>query len=168
MARFSKPIYALIISGLAISVFPNICKAQITNELCFNELVGDFLSTDSRKFSGVDGFRTPALEKFLDSTAGANYRLRIDPPSVNYEKLKGAQFAREVSAELNFVDSTDHLTVLTWRDTIQRREIPATRKTKISELKGSDPRWFSKYLVPAAFIGVGITGIISLFYIRSS
>lgn len=168
MDRFKRPFYLLIISTLAFSFYPNFCKSQKTNELCFDELVGNFLSKDSREFSGVSGFRTSGLENFLDSTATAPFRLRIEPPSVNYEKLEGSEFAREVSAELSFVDSTDHLTILTWRDTIQRREISATRKTKFHELKGNDPRWLSKYLVPAAFIGVGITGIISLFYIRSS
>lgn len=168
MARFCGSFSVLIISGLALSFTPNICKSQKTNELCFNELVGNFLANDAREFAGVSGFRTSGLEKYLDSTESAPYRLRIEAPQVNYEKLKGSQFAREVSAELTFVDSTDHLTVLTFRDTIQRREISATRKTKFSELKGTDPRWLPKYLLPAAFIGVGITGIISLFYIRSS
>lgn len=167
-ARFCGPLYLLIISALLIQFFPNSAKAQKTNELCFEELVANFLVSDPRKYSGVKGFRTAGLASQLDSVADAPFYLRIDPPLVNYENLKGPYFAREVSADVVFVDSTDHLSTLTWRDTLHRRDLSAVRKTDHPVLKGTDPRWRSKVLAPAVLIGAGIAGIISLFYIRSA
>ena len=168
LTPFCRLCFLLIFSALQILFLPNFANAQKTNELCFEESITKFLVSDPREFSGVRGFQTDGLAGKLDSVPDAPYQLRIGVPQVNYENLQGPYFAREITTDLTFVDSTDHLSTVTWRDTLHKRDIAASRKGSPPELKGTDPRWTAKILWPAAMITGGIAGIISLFYIRSA
>lgn len=164
---FWRPVYLLIISTLWTTNFALYAKAQKTNELCFEELMGNFLASDSRKYSAVIGFRTPGLNGVVDSTLGVPLSLRIDPPQVSFEKIDREKYTREVLVDVVFIDSTEQLRSLVWRDTIGRRDIGKVRRTKYPELKGTDPRWAARFLAPGIMLGAGIAGILSLFYIRS-
>ena len=54
------------------------------------------------------------------------------------------------------------------RRVMTKAQLRQVRKSRYAELRGNDPRWTVRILVPAAIIVSGITGIISLFYTRST
>lgn len=171
-----RPLYApfipknnlLIISYLCFSFVAVFSKAQKTNELCFDDLVVNFVAGHPREFREVKGFLTPGLSDRLKPAPEADFILNIAEPQVTYENLTGPYFAREIEANLNYRDSTDHEYAVTWRDTLHRKQVKAARNTKLKILRGADPRFHAKFLLPGLLIGTGIAGIISLFYIRSS
>lgn len=159
---------ALIISIILISISPYFAKSQIINELCFEELVVNFLSKDERKISSYSGFKTGTLSNKIDTVTGAPYQLMIEDPEINFENLPGPYFSRSIVATLIFQDSTNQVSTLSLTDTLHRSRIREVRKTDYQKLRGTDPRFVSKYLSPGLLVAAGISGIISLFYIRSS
>jgi hypothetical protein len=54
------------------------------------------------------------------------------------------------------------------RDTLTAAGFRVVRRGAEPVLRGNDPRFFAGFVVPASFVLAGITGIISLFYMRSS
>ena len=94
--------------------------------------------------------------------------LKISAPTIEYKNLKDSEFERTISVDLLYKDSTETFQGLTKVDTLQRSDIKEARDVEEKELRGTDPRFIRKFLIPIAGIGSGIAGIISLFYIRSS
>lgn len=160
--------FLLIISFLAFSILPNFLKAQKTNVLAFEDLVSDFVSNHPKKIDTLKGFLTEDLKSRIFVQAASPFALNIDPPVVTFKSMGKNQFQRKIAAVLTYQDSTEHVYALTYCDTLAGNQIGKVRKSKLSELRGTDPRWTSKFLFPGTMIGIGIAGIISLFYIRSS
>ncbi|HHG86555.1 MAG TPA: hypothetical protein ENJ82_17525 [Bacteroidetes bacterium] len=160
--------YTLIFSSLYLSIATTFIKAQVINELCFLNLVGDFLANDNRKIAQYSGFMTSDLAAKIMTQKGAAYQLMIETPEVNYQNLSGPYFERNIAVDLIFQDSTEHISRVNWTDTLHRNQIKAVRKTAYQELRGADPRWLPKYLGPGLMVTAGISGLIALFYIRSS
>lgn len=160
--------FPLIISILTMVIFSNFANAQKTNELAFEDLIGDFVASHPKKIDTVKGFLTENLKRRIYLKSKAPFHLNIDPPVVKFSSIGEKQFQRKISSVLTYQDSTEHTYALTYCDTLVGSQIPKVRKSKFSELRGTDPRWAAKFLFPASMIGIGIAGIISLFYIRSS
>ena len=158
----------LIFSVLETTFFVKMAKAQISNELCFQDLTLKFLRSQTKDFRDVTGFTTTGLLENIVPVKSSPYTLEIGVPDVMYERLPGKRFLRTMEMNLIFRDSSEHEYNVIQTDTLRRKEIRQARKTKYAELRGEDPRFVPKYLVPALMIGAGISGIISLFYIRSS
>ena len=158
----------MIISILPVLISPTFSKAQKINELCFEDLVGNFLAKDVREFSSYNGFTTEGLREKIDSVSGAPFKLMIEDPEVNFENIPGPYFVRSIAVNLIFQDTMDHASTVTWTDTLHRKQIGEVRKTAYRKLRGTDPRFAPKYLTPGLLVAAGISGIISLFYIRSS
>ncbi|MEM7039604.1 MAG: hypothetical protein AAF570_21705, partial [Bacteroidota bacterium] len=158
----------LIFSVLQTLLFPNFAKSQISNELCFETLSIKFLEGQPIEYKEVKGFTTPGLSTQLKPVASAPAVLKIDPPVVTYEKVGKGKYLREMTLNFVFTDSTDHEYGVSQTDTLNRKDIRTARATKFKELRGEHPGPGSKYLIPALIIGTGLSGIISLFYIRSS
>ena len=165
---FFGTFYSLIISFLAFCCLPNFAKSQKTNVLVFEELVGNFVANHPKKIDSLSGFFTDELQRRIFLQQKASFDLNIEEPSVDFQALGKKQFQRKVATVLTYQDSTEHVYALTFCDTILGNQLGQIRQSEHPALRGTNPRWTSKILFPAAMIGTGIAGIIALFYFRSS
>lgn len=158
--------FMLIFSILGILNGPIFCNAQITNTLAFEQSVLQVIATKGRPVDSICGFEGDSLWPKIRLTPQSKRHLSIEEPSVAYQKIE-AGYRRSITTVLSFIDSTEVAFPVLYEDTIARKDLRTVRKSAPLALRGSDPRWAVKYLVPAALIGTGIAGIISLFYLRS-
>ena len=167
--RFWKVIFkSFIISLIGFFLTQTCIKAQLSNEIVYENLILDYLRLDLRTISEVKGIVTPKMKQEIKTKANGDFVLQLESPLVEFEKLDGENFVRTIQSDLVFTDSTEHRTGLTHTDTIYKKDIPNVRKTDIRELRGEDPRIRAKYLRPAIGIAGSLGIIISLFYIRSA
>lgn len=159
---------SFIISFIAVFLSSNGVQAQISNEVAYENLILDYLRLDTRTISEVKGILTPKMKNEIKTNSSGTYKLQVESPLVEYEKMDAENFVRTIQSDLVFTDSSEHRTGLTFTDTLNKKDIPATRRTDIRALRGEDPRFRSKYLKPALGIAGGLGIIISLFYIRSA
>lgn len=160
-------IFALIVSGLLFLSSSFFCKSQTTNQLAYESLVRQLVADHHRPFDSLVGVTTPALDTLLLRDATANCNLQVGPPRINWRKLGHGRYLREMEVTILYTDSNGGEFLAAATDTVPRRDIRQLRKSKVPELRGENPRFVSKYLGPAALIGILIAGIISLFYLRS-
>lgn len=156
----------LIFSILILFLFP-FSFAQETNEQKFHGLILDWIEFHPGKFNALEGFTTPYLESKLIPDTSADQLLFIREPEIEFLKAGKGNYLREIKVTLIYRDSTDHDYELANRDTVPRGMISHVRKTRIRPLRGADPRWTKKYLLPGLGIASGITTVITLFYLRS-
>lgn len=121
----------------------------------------------SKPVDTLDGFVTDRLRSQILLNVGSNCALRIDDPEVEYLALKPDKIVRKISSLLTLKDTSEVSYPVLYQDTILRKELSAVRQKQDPALRGTDPRWAGKYLLPLGLIGTGIAGIISLFYLRS-
>ena len=157
----------LFISILTLFIFINSAKTQATNEQVFHQLMKKWDETYTGSFNSVEGFTTPYLLTFLQTDSTAPRLLFIRDPEVVYTKTRKKEYLRTLSVTLIYRDSTDQEFELANKDTLSSGMIPFSRKTKHYPLKGNDPRWTKKFLLPVIGIASGITTIVTLFYLRS-
>ena len=159
----------LIMSLLLLSVLPQFCKSQISNELAFDSLFIGHLNSNSQKIGKFTGFMAERWNAEKKTSPDSNQVLHTDPPMVEFEKLVDGNFRRTLQVDLRFdQDSTAVQNfALSLVDTIAARDFKKIRQSKWPALRGEDPRWSRKFLLPFGGIAGGIAGIISLFYIRS-
>ncbi len=159
----------LIFSFLALILSLNESKAQISNELYFDSAIASHLEKTKPKFGSTAGFLTEKSRAQipLDSTLPLQFFVEVN--RLEFEKLDQA-YRRTLMlvVEHRLGDSAVASYAQQLIDTIPKSSLRAVRKTHYPELKGNDPRWTVRLLFPAAVIVSGITGIISLFYIRST
>ncbi len=157
----------LIFSVLQMTIFVNDCKSQITNELAFQAMLLDFIAKKPLKADTVSGFVTPDLLAKIVTHPGSHRRLDIEEPVVEFSHLQNKMFERNITSLVSYIDSGEVSFPLRFTDTIPRKDLAAVRKSQFLALRGTNPRWTAKYLLPVVLIGTGIAGIISLFYLRS-
>ena len=161
--------FPLIVSFLGLLLSLNESKAQISNELYFDTAIASHLEKTKPKFGSTDGFLTEKSRSqiSLDSTLPLQFFVEVN--RLEFERLDQA-YRRTLMlvVEHRLGDSAVASYAQQLIDTIPKSSLHAVRKTRYPELKGNDPRWAVRLLFPAAIIVSGITGIISLFYIRST
>ena len=114
------------------------------------------------------GFLVEQTKAHGRTVSGSEVTLNVETPTVDFQKVAKGKFQRTISIDLVYKDSTETRMALNQVDTLDRKQIPEARRVDEKALRGSDPRFIRKFLVPFAGISGGIAGIISLFYIRSS
>lgn len=154
----------LIIISLACFLFSPKAKSQKTNELVYNQLLGEYLSSKSR-WKELSGFRTDYVDSLAKVDSTQKTSLSLANPEIQFLKGSNQKYLRTVSILVSTSDGEDKL--LSSSDSLSLKEIQKVRKSKYTELKGEHPSALRKFLLPAAAIVGGISGIISLFYIRS-
>lgn len=159
--------FALIFTALQTMFSAKIVKAQITNELAFETAVLRLIGQKSPSIDSLTGFVTDRLRSEILLTAPSKRQLTVETPDVDYVRVRHGRYERTIASLLTFTDSTEVSYPVIYRDTIQRSTLKAVRKTDYTDLRGTDPRWHTKYLMPVVLIGTGIAVIVSLFYLRS-
>lgn len=159
--------YRLIFSILAIVFLHNICKSQITNQLAFERELCRVIETRGLPVDSIAGFGYDSLWSRIHQTPGVKRYLSIEDPAVEFKKLQSGDFGRRITTVVSFVDSTEMALPIDFQDTVAAKDFRMVRRSAPVALRGTDPRWTIKYLLPAGLIGTGIAGIISLFYLRS-
>lgn len=120
-----------------------------------------------RPIDSLAGFEVDSLRFKIRFTPSAKRYMTIEEPNVDYTKIDAGKYRRTITSVVSFVDTTEMSLPIHFQDTIRREDLRTVRKSAPLPLRGTDPRWVVKYLAPAALIGTGIAGIISLFYFRS-
>jgi hypothetical protein len=161
------PFLVLIISVLQSLLLVNSLKSQITNEIAFETSILRMVGQKAPSIDSLSGFLTERLRAEILLTDPSKGQLLVETPSVVYARLGHRKFERTISTVLTLTDSTEISFPVVYLDTIERSQLKAVRKSAMFELRGTDPRWPGKYLLPVGLIGTGIAGIILLFYIRS-
>lgn len=151
-----------------MTLFAFSANAQKINGLVFEDLVLQKVRERALPLDSVTGFTTERLLAELACTTGAKRKLVVDPPEVRYTRIDSGGYERRIATMVSFVDSSEVGYELTHIDTLSKSGLRIVRKGSVLELRGEDPRWGVRYLLPIAIIGTGIAGIISLFYLRSS
>lgn len=154
---------------LVASLWINPVKSQITNELYFDTAIANHLAKSPTKFGTVDGFLTDHARSLvkLDSTLALQFFVEI--ARLSFDKVDDAYVRTfQLVMEHRIGDSAVASFSQQLNDTIPKAQLRQVRKSRYAELRGNDPRWTVRILVPAAIIVSGITGIISLFYTRST
>jgi hypothetical protein len=164
--KFSR-FFALIFSVLHVMIWVNTCKAQISNELAFDQLISDFVTQKGSDVDTLAGFVTEGLKGKIVLNPRFDRALLIEEPNIEFKKMRDRKFLRSISTVVSYKDSIEISFPIQYQDTIFAKDLRAIRKSSHLELRGSNPRWTSKYLLPIALIGTGIAVIISLFYLRS-
>jgi hypothetical protein len=159
--------YRLIFSVLASVIFVGLSNAQKTNTLAFEDAALQILRARPLPIDSLEGFMTDRLRAEIGLSAGAQRRLAIESPTVDYIRLKKGCYLRKITSMLSYVDSSEVGYPLLYQDTIAQADLGRVRKSQDVALRGIDPRWPAKYLMPTLLIGTGIAVIISLFYLRS-
>lgn len=157
----------LVTTIITFFICMNSAIAQDKNEQVFHTLVKNWDEMYSGSFNSIEGFTTPYLLTILQTDSSALKKLFIREPEVEYSKTGKKEYLRSLSVTLIYRDSTDQEFELTHQDTIASGMISFIRKTKYFPLKGNDPRWTKKFLLPVIGIASGITTIVTLFYLRS-
>ena len=117
------------------------------------------------KYTGFLAEQTKAHGRtFSDS----KMTLDVETPTVIFQRIAKGKFQRTIGIDLVYKDSVETRMALNQIDTLDRKDIPEARRVEEKALRGADPRFVRKFLIPLAGISGGIAGIISLFYIRSS
>jgi hypothetical protein len=161
--------FSLIISVLVAIVTTNEAKSQITNELYFDAEIRAHLEKTKSNFGILGGFLTDQSKSLVQLDTASRLTFFVEIAALEFEKLEeGYQRTFQLVMEHRLADSAVASFSQQLKDTVAKSALRQVRKTPYSELKGNDPRWAVRVLVPVAIIATGITGIISLFYIRSS
>jgi hypothetical protein len=156
----------LIITGLLSTFSTKTVNGQISNELAYDSLILSKSHLFGPGFRFVTGTITPRLERGLRiDTAGANGVEFL--PDIKWNPLKGKKMERILEVKMIFSDSLHTEIALMQKDTLQNSQIRLARKTHFRELRGDNPRFVPRILIPAATIVTGVVVIISLFYVRS-
>jgi len=154
----------LIIIGLAWLSLGSFAKSQISNDLVYNQLLEEYLSSKS-SWKSVLGFRTPYVDSLLRVDTTQSITLNLADPEINYRRVQGGRYLRSLSVLVSSSDGEDQL--LQRSDTLSSKEINESRRSVHPNLRGEHPSTLRRCLMPAGTILGGIAGIISLFYIRS-
>jgi hypothetical protein len=162
-----QPFWILILSTLQSLIVVNSVKSQISNELAFETSVLRMIGQKAPSIDSLSGFLTERLRTEILLTDPSNRQLFIETPSVVFAPLGHRKFERTISTVLTLTDTIEVSFPLVYLDTVAKSQLRAVRRSRLIELRGADPRWPQKYLLPVALIGTGIAGIILLFYIRS-
>jgi hypothetical protein len=163
MSRF----FALTISILACSFWIQNCKAQISNELAFEQKVVQLFGQKKIPVDSLSGFLTKGLHSNIMLSQDVNRCLDVEIPKVAFSKLENHYYQRMITSVVTFRDSIEQSFSLQMLDTVPRSALRSIRKSDYLELRGDNPQWTSKFILPILLIGTGIAGIISLFYLRS-
>lgn len=161
------PFWVLIISALQLLLVVNCTKSQISNQLAFETSVLRMIGQKAPSIDSLSGFLTERLRAEILLTDPSSRQLFIETPSVVFARLGHRKFERTISTVLTLTDTSEISFPLVYLDTISKSQLRPVRKSPMVELRGTDPRWPQKYLLPVALIGTGIAGVILLFYIRS-
>jgi hypothetical protein len=163
------PFFRLIFSLLAASLLINPVKSQITNELYFETAIASHLAKSPTKFGSVDGFLTDHAQSLVALDSALALQFFVEVARLGFDKVDGG-YARtfQLVMEHRIGDSAVASFSQQLNDTIPKAQLRQVRKSRYAELRGNDPRWTVRILLPAAIIVTGITGIISLFYTRST
>jgi hypothetical protein len=161
--------FLLIVNVLGLLLIAISSKAQITNELYFDSAITAHLSKSQTKFGSVGGFLTDHTRSLVKVDSTLQLQFFAEVSRLEFEKVEGG-YARtfQLVLEHRLGDSAVASFAQQLLDTVPRAQLRQVRKTRYVELRGNDPRWTVRILMPTAIIVSGITGIISLFYIRST
>lgn len=159
----------MIVTVLAGLLSLNLLNAQITNELYFDNTIKAHLEKTKPKFGKIDGFLTEHSQAQITLDTSLPLQFFVEVSRLEFEKIEtGYQRTLQLVMEHRLGDSAVGSYAQQLVDTLPKANLRAVRKTHYPELRGNDPRWTVRVLLPAAIIVSGITGIISLFYIRST
>lgn len=166
---FFRGSFVLIVNAFAFFGFFSCCSAQISNEAYFEEAVRTHLSSQGVPFNSWLGFLTEPSEGLVKIDSSSQLSFYVQSPEVEFGKLEDGSFSRSIRfvIEHQIGDSAVLSIAKQHSDTVSRKELKLVRKSKYPELRGVSPQFSRRILVPTVLIVSGITGIISLFYIRS-
>lgn len=159
-------IILLIITTLLSTISTKTVKAQISNELAYDSLILGKTPLFGPGFRFVTGTVTPRLERGLRVDTSAENGVELSP-EVKWRPLKGDSIERSIAVKLIFSDSLHTEILLEQKDTLLNQDLRLARKTRYKVLKGDNPRFVPRVVVPGATILTGVIAIISLFYVRS-
>ena len=157
----------LIISTVFFLLIFISAKGQITNELAFDSIVVGYCVENGNDIRKVTGFLTEGLNSGLEGKLKGKDTLEINPPTVSFEKLDSKKILRKLEVEMTVDQKSGQMKMLSYQDTLSRKDLRKVRSTKHPALKGEHPGLFKRYILPAAALAGGVASIASLFYIRS-
>ena len=154
-----------------ILIVPNFfLSAQLTNEEVYTAQTLEIALPLAREnpIKSLSGTLTSAhREKIPVDTTVHGKELAFYLEEIRYKSLGNGKFARYLQGSVNLADTTEQVFEFTYSDTLSRREVARSRKAKINQLKGDNPLFVNKVMVPFAAVAVGVGTIFALFYIRT-
>ena len=161
---------ALMLSTLLFLGFFRPLFGQESNSDMYQRLLGIHFSRQGNVFCETRGYAFDGLEALVKIDSLAKKALVLVEPDVRFSKLADGRVLRQLDAGFQHMiaDSLSGEFAELGMDTLDMAGFRQVRKGTDAALRGNDPRFWSRTLVPAGFVVAGITGIISLFYIRSN
>lgn len=161
---------ALVLSTLLFLGFFRPLLGQESNSDMYQRLLGIHFSRQGNVFCETRGYAFDGLEALVKIDSLTKKALVLVEPDVRFSKLADGRVLRQLDAGFQHMiaDSLCGEFAELGMDTLGMAGFRQVRKGTDAALRGNDPRFWSRTLVPAGFVVAGITGIISLFYIRSN
>ena len=150
--------------------FPNSKPKPLSNEAVYNQnsLAIAIPYAEQSNISKLEGLVTNEIKaKILTDSLGKGTKIEFYLEEIRYEPLGKGNFARFLQGSVNLVDSVERPQEWTFSDTLTGKELKGVRKTKVEQLKGKNPRFLGKIIVPLVAISASVGAVIALFYVRS-
>ncbi|MEM6800609.1 MAG: hypothetical protein AAF696_04345 [Bacteroidota bacterium] len=157
-------LYSLSICCITFFLFSCPLHGQEDNASLYRQLLSEYFEKNPGPYRSITGrFFKDYLPKInIDSTQST--QIQIQGYSILYNPLPNKEYLRSIEIPL-YVNGEEEK--LSYQDTLSAKVLRKIIKASPEPFKGEDPTFFSRWIQPAALIGVSVLGIIALFFVRS-
>lgn len=142
-------------------------KAQSSNVLVLDSLVKGYAESLERPVDTLIGFVSPHWRTWFPLNSEADQKITFSEPLIRFTKENKDSYVRVISISIENSDSISISRELMYSDTLTKAQLKTVRKSSPKGLKGNSPLIFNKVFMPVIGITIGISFIVSLFYLRS-
>ncbi len=156
-----------IMGVLLIAIFPLLLQAQPHNGEVYRQLMDQYFQENALPFGSIEGSYPERYFSQVSPDSSADAVLQIAPAIVRYKQLADSLHVRTVDITVVRKDSTSETFTYRYADTLSNVNLRRVIRKSPDDLRGDNPLPGAKWIRPIALISLSITGLISLFFLRS-
>ena len=141
--------------------------AQPHNGELFRQLMEQHFQESTAPFGKIGGEYPARYFPYVRPDTSSKAVLQIAPLSVEYERLPDGRFVRALGLNLLLREEKTQSFSYSYADTLSSVNLRRLIKQSPAPLRGDSPTTGAHWVRPIALIGLSVTGLVMLFFIRS-